>query len=176
MSQCYLGSESKTSMKKLYFEVFIGNYFYTFNKKDPVKCFPQQIAEESRVFSPLQNKSVAILQNHCHALVSMCLYLPVIPQSATSPRNTPSIRNISFLDVVWGSWVMFTLVKFSSSTSTENSLWFIIVVVASADIEEQLVETQDCQTESLAPVSSQYSQDRVWSVNQIYSWTHQTEY
>ena len=36
MSQCYLGSESKTSMKKLYFEVFIANYFYTFNKKDPV--------------------------------------------------------------------------------------------------------------------------------------------
>ena len=27
MSQCYLGSESKTSMKKLYFEVFIANYF-----------------------------------------------------------------------------------------------------------------------------------------------------
>ena len=36
MSQCYLGSESKTSMTKLYFEVFIANYFYTFNKKDPV--------------------------------------------------------------------------------------------------------------------------------------------
>ena len=36
MSQCYLGSESKTSMIKLFFEVFIANYFYTFNKKDPV--------------------------------------------------------------------------------------------------------------------------------------------
>ena len=23
-------------MKKLYFEVFVANYFYTFNKKDPV--------------------------------------------------------------------------------------------------------------------------------------------
>ena len=36
MSQCYLGSEYKTSMTKLYFEVFISNHFYTFNKKDPV--------------------------------------------------------------------------------------------------------------------------------------------
>ena len=36
MSQCYLGSESKNSMTKFYFEVFIANYFYTFNKKDPV--------------------------------------------------------------------------------------------------------------------------------------------
>ena len=36
MSQCYLGSESKTSMTKLYFEVFIANYFWSFNKKDPV--------------------------------------------------------------------------------------------------------------------------------------------
>ena len=37
MSQCYLGSESKNSMTKFYFEVFIANYFYTFNKKDPVE-------------------------------------------------------------------------------------------------------------------------------------------
>ena len=27
MSHCYLGSKSKTNMKKLYFEVFIANYF-----------------------------------------------------------------------------------------------------------------------------------------------------
>ena len=39
MSQCYLGSESKNSMTKFYFEVFIANYFYTFNKKDPVLGF-----------------------------------------------------------------------------------------------------------------------------------------
>ena len=39
MSQCYLGSESKNSMTKFYFEVFIANYFYTFNKKDPVVTY-----------------------------------------------------------------------------------------------------------------------------------------
>ena len=43
MSQCYLSSESKTSMKKLYFEVFIANHFYTFNKKDPVDMYRNHI-------------------------------------------------------------------------------------------------------------------------------------
>ena len=37
MSRCYLGSKSKTNMKKLFFEDFIANNFYTFNKKDPVE-------------------------------------------------------------------------------------------------------------------------------------------
>ena len=32
MSYCYLGSESKTNMIKLYFEFFIANYFKPFNK------------------------------------------------------------------------------------------------------------------------------------------------
>ena len=45
MSQCYLGSEPKTSMKKLYFEVFIANYFYTFNKKDPVLLNSLKVAK-----------------------------------------------------------------------------------------------------------------------------------
>ena len=36
MSHCYLGSKSKTNMKKLYFEDFIANYFSPFNKKNPV--------------------------------------------------------------------------------------------------------------------------------------------
>ena len=36
MSQCYLSSKSKTSMKKWYFEYFIADYFPALNKKDPV--------------------------------------------------------------------------------------------------------------------------------------------
>ena len=58
MSQCYLGSESKTSMTKLYFEVFIANYFYTFNKKDPVL-----------------DKSIGL-----HAIEAYILCIPKFPQ------------------------------------------------------------------------------------------------
>ena len=36
MSHCYLSSKSKNNMREWYFESFIADYFWTFNKKDPV--------------------------------------------------------------------------------------------------------------------------------------------
>jgi len=36
MSHCYLSSKSKNNMRKWYFESFIADNFWSFNKKDPV--------------------------------------------------------------------------------------------------------------------------------------------
>ena len=55
MSQCYLSSESKTSMTKLYFEVFIAKNFWSFNKKDPVYtkriCIVQRKERKKKKFN-----------------------------------------------------------------------------------------------------------------------------
>ena len=42
MSHCYLSSKSKNNMRKWYFESFIADNFWSFNKKDPVcRILPQ---------------------------------------------------------------------------------------------------------------------------------------
>ena len=51
MSYCYLGSESKTNMIKLYFEFFIANYFKLFNKKRPC-CYNRYWLGSSSCFLP----------------------------------------------------------------------------------------------------------------------------
>ena len=51
MSYCYLGSESKTNMIKLYFEFFIANYFKPFNKKRPC-CYNRYWLGSSSCFLP----------------------------------------------------------------------------------------------------------------------------
>ena len=37
MSHCYLSSKSKNNMRKWYFDSFIADNFWSFNKKDPVE-------------------------------------------------------------------------------------------------------------------------------------------
>ena len=51
MSHCYLSSKAKNNMRKWYFESFIADNFWSFNKKDPVEIeiVPQSGASQINI-------------------------------------------------------------------------------------------------------------------------------